>query len=116
MGNIYRTIIRPLAPKPGSGRACLMTALLLICCLAPLHASPRDFDQAKAIAAKKAASLGTTLSDGSIAQARAKAMTRQKADGKTTDAYYIFNFDDNTGYAVVRTACRPSWDMAARGR
>lgn len=101
MENIDRTIIRLLAPMTGSGRTCLMTALLLICCLSPLHASPRDFDQAKAIAAKKAASLGTTLSDGSIAQARAKAMERQKADGKTTDAYYIFNFDDNTGYAVV---------------
>lgn len=127
MKKATRALFRILSVTPeGSVVACLLSVLLLLAVSASLHAGPRDFDQAKAIAAEKAAALGRSLGEQAAVQARARASARLQFQRKTapsvkktgthdetvkktgkhsnaTEAcsYYIFNFDDNTGYAIV---------------
>lgn len=100
------------ASEERSVAAYLLSMLLLLAGTASLHAGPRDFDQAKTIAAEKAAALGRTLGEQAVAQARTRGAARQRGKGKaatsaekagkTVEApYYIFNFDGNAGYAIV---------------
>lgn len=78
---------------------CVSVIFLLIG-VTQASASPRDFNKAKAIAMQKAESLGKTISQNTVVRAKAKATNNSSS---TTEAapYYIFNFDDSAGYAIV---------------
>lgn len=62
-------------------------------------AGPRDFLQALKIAQQKAATLGASISEQNIQQAKAR--SRGGVTPQQTTPYYIFNFNDSTGYAIV---------------
>lgn len=77
----------------------LLVVLFLLIGIAETFAGPRDFLQAQRIAQQKAASLGASISEQAIQQARVKG--RVVAAPQQTTPYYIFNFADSTGYAIV---------------
>lgn len=102
--NHYSSIMIPCKHHSSSivrnQRLFTVVLLFLVAGLTPLHASPRSFDQAKAVAVEKATSLGLKLGQQSIMKAKTHA--EAMADTTFTDCpYYIFNFDNSTGYAVV---------------
>lgn len=73
--------------------------LLLFLGITETFAGPRDFMQAQKIAQQKAATLGASISELNIQQARAR--SRGEVTPQQTTPYYIFNFNDSTGYAIV---------------
>lgn len=78
---------------------CVSVIFLLIG-VTQASASPRDFDKARAIAIQKAKSLGKTISQETVVHAKAKATNNSSSTTEATP-YYIFNFDDSAGYAIV---------------
>lgn len=73
--------------------------LFLFLGITETFAGPRDFMQAQKIAQQKAATLGASISEQNIQQARAR--SRGGVTPQQTTPYYIFNFNDSTGYAIV---------------
>ena len=73
--------------------------LFLFLGITETFAGPRDFLQALKIAQQKAATLGASISEQNIQQAKAR--SRGGVTPQQTTPYYIFNFNDSTGYAIV---------------
>lgn len=73
--------------------------LFLFLGITETFAGPRDFMQAQKIAQQKAATLGASISEQNIQQAKAR--SRGGVTPQQTTPYYIFNFNDSTGYAIV---------------
>ncbi len=73
--------------------------LFLFLGITETFAGPRDFLQAQKIAQQKAATLGASINEQNIQQARAR--SRGGVTPQQTTPYYIFNFNDSTGYAIV---------------
>ena len=73
--------------------------LFLFLGITETFAGPRDFLQAQKIAQQKAATLGASISEQNIQQAKAR--SRGGVTPQQTTPYYIFNFNDSTGYAIV---------------
>ena len=73
--------------------------LFLFLGITETFAGPRDFMQAQKIAQQKAATLGASISEQNIQQAKAR--SRGGVTPQQATPYYIFNFNDSTGYAIV---------------
>ena len=83
----------------GDSKNLLCFLLFLILGITNALAGPRDFLQAQQIAQQKAAALGANINPENIQQARAKG--QGNVTPQQTTPYYIFNFADHAGYAVV---------------
>lgn len=78
-------------------RLYLLSLLIMLFVSTSALASPRTFSQAKAIAERKAASLGIKIDKKAAAKA-------PSMNGRTTTAvspYYVFPFGENKGFAIV---------------
>lgn len=70
-------------------------------------AGPRDFVQAQKIAEQKAAALNAQISNQNIQLAKARA--RGTSSSQKVPPYYVFNFSDDKGYAIVSgNDCMPA--------
>lgn len=92
-----RLIVQPEC-WAGNYKSLLVWLFLLFGIIQTL-AGPRDFLQAQKIAQQKAATLGASISEQNIQLTRSKSCVG--VTPQQTTPYYIFNFDDSTGYAIV---------------
>lgn len=65
------------------------------------YADNRSFVQAQQIATRKALSLGANIGETQLQQAKRFQQSRRKTEAADSIPYYIFNFDNQKGYAIV---------------